>query len=103
VYLRLLHNALSNPDIELYYWKDEQHREVDFVVKEKTAVKELIQVAWDIQQPKTKEREVKSLLLGMEALKKESGIIINSEFEGEEMVGGKTISFVPLWKWLLKG
>lgn len=101
VYLELFRGAISNPDIEIYYWKDEQHREVDFVVKEKTAIKHLIQAAWDIQQPKTKEREVKSLLKGMEALNQKEGIVINSEIEGEEKVNGKTIKFVPLWKWLL--
>ncbi|MBI5022751.1 MAG: ATP-binding protein [Candidatus Magasanikbacteria bacterium] len=100
VYLKLLHSAFSNPDIEIYYWKDDQHREIDFIVKEKTDVKQLIQVAWDIQQPKTKEREIKSLLKGMEALKKKEGIIINSEIEGEERVNGKIIRFVPIWKWL---
>lgn len=101
VYLELLHRAISNPGIEIYYWKDEQHREVDFVVKEKTAIKRLIQATWDIQQPKTKEREVKSLLKGMEALNQKEGMVINSEIEGEEKVNGKTIRFVPLWKWLL--
>lgn len=73
VYLALLHRAISNPDLEIYYWKDDQHREVDFVVKEKTAVKRLIQVAWDIQHPKTKERETKSLLKGLVALKQKVG------------------------------
>lgn len=101
VYLKLLHMAISNPDIEIYYWKDDQHREVDFIVKERTDVTHCIQVAWDIQQLKTKEREIKSLLRGMEALKKNEGIVINSEIEGEEKVDGKTIKFVPLWKWLL--
>ena len=52
----------SSSRLEFYYWKDRQHREVDFVIKEGADVARLIQVCCDIDDPKTKERELKSLV-----------------------------------------
>ncbi len=86
---------------EFYYWKDERHREVDFVVKEKTRVKELIQVSWDISNLETLEREIKALILASKKLNGENLLIINAEVEKEENVKGKSIKYIPLWKWLL--
>ena len=47
---------------ELFYWKNQQQEEVDFVVKENNAVKELIQVCYDIKDNETKKRETRALL-----------------------------------------
>jgi len=102
VFLELLRRKIENPDLEIYYWKDEQHREVDFVVKEKGLIKQLIQVCWNLSEIKTKEREIKSLLKGIKETKQETGLIITSDFEAEEKIDDKKIIFIPLWKWLLK-
>lgn len=87
---------------EFYYWKDERHREVDFVIKEKTDVRELIQVSWDLSNVSTHEREVKALILASEKLKCENLLIINAELEKEKVVKDKIIKYLPLWKWLLE-
>lgn len=85
---------------EVYYWKNKG--EVDFVIKEGLKPKELIQVCWDVEEPKTKEREVKALLEAMKEFKLKHGVIITEDYEGEEKIKGKKIKFKPLWKWLLK-
>ena len=41
---------MANPKIELYYWKNQRHKEVDFVTVEGTGIKKLIQVCWDINK-----------------------------------------------------
>ncbi|GEM_PF-1415405 len=51
--------------------------------------------------PNTKERELKGLIIAMEEFKLRGGLIITEDFEGEEKIGGKTIKYIPLWKWLL--
>ena len=43
---------------EIYYWQDYRQNEIDFVIKEKTAIKELIQVSYRVDNYDTKEREV---------------------------------------------
>lgn len=102
VYLELKRRKIINPYLELFYWKDERHREVDFVIKEKLKVKQLIQVCWNLDDPKTKKRELNSLLRAMNEFELETGLIITDEKEGEEIIKEKEIIFQPLWKWLLE-
>ncbi|NOR48898.1 MAG: AAA family ATPase [Methanosarcinaceae archaeon] len=90
-----------NPQIEIYYWKDYQQREVDFVVKEGLDVVQLIQVCHDVTNLETKEREVRSLVRAMKEFKLTKGLIITDDFEGEEEMKGFRIEYVPMWKWLL--
>ena len=90
-----------NPQMEIYYWKDYQQREVDFVVKDGLNVKQLIQVCYDITDIQAKEREVRSLIRAVGEFKLKEGMIITEDHEGEEVVKGFKIVYVPLWKWLL--
>lgn len=53
------------PGTEIYYWKDQSGREVDFLVKDGLKVTELIQVCQDLSDMGTKEREVKGLVRAM--------------------------------------
>ena len=90
----------------IFYWKNQQQQEVDFVVKENTKVKQLIQVCYDIADLKTKKREVRALIQASEELKCKNLLIITQDYEGEvteEWFGVKrNIKFIPLWKWLFK-
>ncbi|ODS37776.1 MAG: hypothetical protein A7316_01480 [Candidatus Altiarchaeales archaeon WOR_SM1_86-2] len=47
---------------EICYWKDRQHREVDFVIKEDLKVNQLIRICYDIDDPETKKREINGLI-----------------------------------------
>ena len=94
-----------NGKINLYYWKNPQQEEVDFVVKEGIKIKQLIQVCYNLENNDTKSREIRALLKAGEELKCKNLVIITSDKVGEENVEwfgikGK-IKFVPLWKWLL--
>ncbi|NCF75435.1 MAG: AAA family ATPase [Xanthomonadaceae bacterium] len=102
VYLELKRRKAIGPRLEFFYWKDEQHREVDFVVKEKLEVSQLIQVCWNLDDIKTKKREIGSLLKAMKEFDLKSGLIITDDKEGEEMIENKKIKYIPLWKWLLE-
>ena len=101
IFLELVRRkVLEKNDLELYYWKDAQHREVDFVVKEGLRVTQVLQVCWEINRPETKTREIKALLKAMEELRLNEGLVITQDLEKEENVRGKKIRYVPLWKWL---
>jgi uncharacterized protein len=101
VFLELKRRQVMEPDFELFYWKDIQHREVDFVVKKGTKIYQLIQVCWTLTDHRTKERELRGLAKAMEEFKTNRAIIITEDEEGEEAVAGETIAVIPLWKWLL--
>jgi len=101
VAINLYHLSLQHQKTNIFYFKSRQQEEVDFVVKEGTKIKQLIQVCYDISNPDTKEREIKALLKASEELKCNNLLIISHDKEGEEKTKGKKIKYVPLWKWLL--
>ncbi|MDI6738030.1 MAG: ATP-binding protein [Nanoarchaeota archaeon] len=102
---KLMENAvmveLARRDRDAYYWKTKDGKEVDFLIKEGTKVKELLQVCFNANEPQTKKRELNSLIEAMEEFKLKTGIVITENMDTEEKVSGKTIRFLPLWKWLL--
>jgi len=90
------------PNIDIFYYKTKNGKEVDFVLKQATKINKLIQVCYNISDTNTKEREIKSLLTASEELNCANLEIISWDYEAEEKHKEKTIKFVPLWKWLLK-
>ena len=86
---------------EIYYWKDYQGREVDFVVKDGLNVKELIQVCYDIEDLSTKNRELRALVKASKELKCKNLKVITWDYEAKEEFKNREIEFRPLWKWLL--
>lgn len=99
VFLELKRRQNTNPEMGIYYWKDEG--EVDFLVKDGLKIKELIQVCRDIEDPETKKRETRPLLKAMEKFRLREGTVITGDFELLETVKGRKIRYVPLWKWIL--
>jgi predicted AAA+ superfamily ATPase len=91
---------------ELYYWKDQQGHEVDFVRKEGARVAELIQACYSLEEKKTREREVRALLkAGKELHCKKLTMLTMKEDkkESEDWFGiTGTVVYKPLWKWLLE-
>lgn len=85
---------------KVHYWKDKEGLEVDFIVREGEKIRP-IQACYDIGAFDTKEREVKALVKCLDEFDVDEGLIITSDFEGEEEVKGKRIVFTPLWKFLL--
>ena len=78
--------------------------EVDFVVGDALSgeVYELYQVAADVSDEKTREREIRALWEALEQSEQTVGYLIAGN-GAEEMVEheGKTIVQLPAWKWLL--
>ncbi|MBT9130898.1 MAG: hypothetical protein DDT40_00318 [candidate division WS2 bacterium] len=101
VFLELKNQQAKNPLMEIFYWQDNQKREVDFVVKEGKEVKTLIQVSDNLDNIKTREREINSLLKASEELRCNQLLVITSDTEADEKIKGKEMRFLPLWKWLL--
>lgn len=100
--IELLRKKSFNPNLEIYYWKDTHHREIDFVLKEGLNVKQLIQVCYNIDDYDTKEREIKALIKASKELRCNNLLIITEDKEEEEKINKKKIKYIPLWKWLLE-
>ena len=88
-------------NLEIYYWKDHQQRETDFVLKRRNKVRQLIQVCYASSKENIKEKEINSLVRASKDLKCTNLLIITWDYEGEIKKEKKAIKFIPLWKWLL--
>jgi len=101
VFLELLRLTNKRAILEIYYWKNHEGDEVDFLLKEGVEIKELIQVTYASGRDEIEDREVKSLLKAS----KETGCknlgIITWNYEGIDKIDNRTIEFIPLWRWLL--
>jgi predicted AAA+ superfamily ATPase len=92
--------SLTVPPLEIYYWRDYQGREVDFVVKEGERIKQLIQCCYEVENRDVKRREMAALLKASHEVSCDNLLIVTWDYEGEEETNGRKIRFVPLWKWL---
>ena len=92
-----------HPDTEIFYWKDHQGREVDFVIKEGMDVKQLVQVSYASAIDEIERREIKALMKASDKLHCKNMLLITWDYEDEIKKNGKMIKAIPLWKWLLEG
>jgi predicted AAA+ superfamily ATPase len=103
VFLELMRRKQSLEEIN--FWKNVQNEEVDFVVSNSNKVKALYQVCYDLSDIDTKKREMRSLLKAGNELKCKNLIILTYNYENTETIEWfglkRSISFVPVWKWLL--
>ena len=99
-----LHKRALDGACQLYFWKDAQQREVDFVVKEGRQVTQLIQVCWDMTGANTRQREIRALLHAGADLSCDRLLVLTADADSEDEVEwfGKRgrIRLLPLWRWL---
>lgn len=93
--------AGREPNRDLFYYKTRNGREVDFITRKGRVVDSLIQAAYNIDAPGTKEREVKALIEAGGELRCDNLSVITWDHEEIVKARGKEINFIPLWKWLL--
>ena len=108
---RLMENAVAvelqkkysvDRNCEIYYWKDHQQHEVDFVLKKGSKVDKLIQVTYATDREEINDREFKSLLKASDVLRCKNLEMVTWDLSGEERIDGKKVAFIPLWSWLLQ-
>lgn len=105
VFMELKRKQSFRPNLELFYYRNVQGHEVDFVIKEAN-VKRLIQVCYSIKDENVRQRELRALLHASKELRCKDLFVITGDYEAEEWISWfgikRKIRYVPLWKWLLK-
>ena len=101
LYENLVFDELKRRGKEVYYYKDRQGKEVDFVISGKRDIEECIQVCFDIENEATFRREIKSLLAAMDEFKLGKGLILTGNNEDVIEIKGKNVFLIPVWKWLI--
>ena len=98
VFLQLMRN-LSDGEKICYYLGS---KECDFVIQTETAVKQLVQVCWDMNDSQTRSRELDGIREAAALTHCDNMTIVtrNQEEDIEDPVG--IIHIVPAWKWFLE-
>ena len=84
---------------ELFYWKNGS--EVDFVLTRGQRALSLIQVAYDISAPKTRQREINALLKASEKLRCDDLWLVTLTEKGTYMQDGRSVRILPVVDFLL--
>lgn len=103
---RLLENLvfteLLKKNRDIFYFKDANNYECDFIVTEGERVIEVIQVCHKLTS-QNRDREVRGIIAAMKAFGLEKGLIITNSDEGEVDEISYGIEVIPYWKWMLLG
>ena len=86
----------------IYYYKTTNNLEVDFLTKNGKKDISLIQVADNLDNEKTKQREIDALTYAMDELKLKKALILTEDTEEEIKLKGKVLLVQPIYKWLLE-
>jgi len=86
---------------DLFYYKSKENKEIDFIVQGNTSRKQLIQVVYKMDSAEIEKREISPFIKTDQNLENAKLLIISWDIEKEEVIKGKKIHFIPLWKWLL--
>ncbi len=86
---------------EIYYYKTTNNLEVDFLIKLGKNDLKLIQVADNLDNEKTRHRELNALIKAMDELKLKTALILTEDTEEEIALEGKVVMVKPVYKWLL--
>ena len=85
----------------LFYYRNQSDKEVDFVVRENNVVRQLVQVCWDMSNPKTQKREIGSLMACAKDFPNGELFVITWNEQKEITMNAKIIHVVPYYKWCL--
>ena len=95
VFIELMRRGY-NVDKNLFYYRSRNNKETDFVLRHGTHIERLIQVCYDMSNPKTERREVDSLIECAEELKCNNLVIVTNNDTRIIEKNGYKISVVPI-------
>ncbi len=92
---------LKRRSAEVYYWKENERHEVDFVRVHAWHPVELIQVAWELGDSRTRNRELRALERASQHLQVHRALLITRDTFGEWQSGPLQVRILPFWYWAL--
>lgn len=87
--------------LDLFYYRTNNDKEVDFLCRKGHQIVQLVQVCFDLSDPRTFKREMSALATAAKELFCNDLLILtwDQEFSREE--NGYSVSIRPVWKWSL--
>ena len=106
IYENIVFLELMRRNKEIYYWKSKKGGKIDFVVKQGLNITEAIQVCYSLENERTRQREIQTLIEVKDELKAGRLTVITDDEEStvpfDSSHGHDKINILPLWKWLLQ-
>ena len=100
VYLEL-RRRIKTEEGDIYYF-DNGNTEADFVVCDGNKAVGIYQVTYDIENPKTRRREINGAVAAAKNTKC-SNVYILTDHQSETIVhDGITIKVMPVWEWIVR-
>ncbi|HJB43578.1 MAG TPA: ATP-binding protein [Candidatus Coprenecus merdipullorum] len=101
VYLEL-RRRIKTAEEDIYYF-DNGNTEADFIVCSGSKVMGIYQVAYDIENPRTRRREINGAVAAAKHTKC-SNVFILTDHHSETIVNnGIEIKSMPVWEWIVRG
>lgn len=101
VYLEL-RRRIKTAEEDIYYF-DNGNTEADFIVCSGSKVMGIYQVAYDIENPRTRRREINGAVAAAKHTKC-SNVFILTDHHSETIVSnGIEIKAMPVWEWIVRG
>jgi len=105
---RLLENAVFvellrrgyRPELDLFYCRTRNDKEVDFLLRKGHQVVRLIQVCFDLSAQKTLKRETEALYEAASELGCNNLLILTWDHEETLLKNGYELKIIPAWKWM---
>ena len=100
VFVELLRRGYKT-ELDLFYYRTRNDREIDFVLRKGHQIEQLVQVCYDINQPKTLKRELDALAEASMELNCQNLLLLTWDKEEQIPVNDLTIHLIPTYKWLI--
>ncbi len=100
VYLEL-RRRIKTVEEDIYYF-DNGNAEADFVVCDGNKAVGIYQVAYDIESPKTRKREVNGAVAAAKAVRCGNVYILTDHHSETIVHDGITIKAMPVWEWIVR-
>lgn len=100
VFTELIKKGLK-PDHNIFYYKTKNAKEVDFLIKDDLKVTQLIQVAYNLDDPKTMKRELSAIVEAAKELNVTELQIVSWNRKETVKINNFSVNIIPLWSWLL--
>ena len=97
----LVFSTIRRSSSAIYYYKTASGKEVDFCWIDRSGKKNLVQVSFDLNDEKTRKREVSALFEAMGEINEKSATLVTMNESGVLELEDRTIEIVPAWEYLI--
>ncbi len=101
VFIELIRRQ-NKPELEVFYYRTRNQREIDFLIRKGHQIQQLIQVSYDISNAKTLKREIDALIEAAAELQCNNLILINWEIDKQIIMNERMVQLVSVYRWLLE-